>query len=122
MKITLMNILLLVLAVSCSGLTNDVVSTRHSALSRKISPRVEFAATGCQQGAEKSNVVIMTEKENFNFNAPCASRFYESFLVGNATQCVVESQMCTGITGLGEMKVHCQNGESHSVNFDCTSI
>lgn len=107
---------------ACSNLTNDVVTTRHSAISRKVSPRIEFASTACQEGAEKSQVVVMTEKENFNFNAPCTSRFHQSFLVENATQCVVESQMCTGFTGMGEMKVHCQNGETHSVNFDCTSI
>ena len=107
---------------ACSNLTNDVVSTRHSAISRTISPRIEFSADSCQRGGEKSNVVVMTEKENFNFNAPCTSRFYQSFLVENAVQCVVESQMCTGFTGMGEMKVHCQNGETQTVNFDCTSI
>lgn len=106
----------------CSNLTNDVVSTRDSAISRKISPRIEFGAEACQRGGEKSHVIVMTEKENFNFNAPCGARFHQSFLVENAVQCVVESQMCAGFTGIGEMKVHCQNGESQTVNFDCTSL
>lgn len=109
------------LVIGCTSYSTGQ-HTAGSATAPKVSPHIEYAETACRQGAEKTHVVVKTEKENFNFDPPCTTRFYESFLVENKTECIVESMMCTGFSGLGEMKVHCKNGESHSVNFECTSL
>lgn len=107
--------------VSCSHLEGGR-HTANSPTAPQVNPHIEYAQDACQRGAEKTQVVVLTEKENYNFEPSCASRFYESFLVENKLECIVESMMCTGFTGQGEMKVHCTNGESHQVGFECTGL
>lgn len=110
---------LILLAVSCSSIETGLGTANTSPT---VTPHIKYAETGCREGDSRTQVSITTQREVYNFEPECSSRFYESFLVENATKCVVESSMCTGFTGLGEMKVHCSSGETHSVNFECTSL
>lgn len=112
---------IILLAVSCSNL-NTGLHTPNSSTTPTVSPHIEYSETACRQGAGITHVSVKTEREVYNFEPACSSRFYETFVVENTVKCVVESPMCTGFTGLGEMKVHCSSGETHSVSFDCTSL
>jgi len=110
----------LFLIAACSS-TDNGYHTANSAVVPHVSPMVEFSYKDCQRGRETGHVRVKTNKENYNFDPSCSERFYQSFMVENKTECVVESSMCTGFTGMGEMAVHCKNGEAHKVHFDCTA-
>jgi hypothetical protein len=113
-----LSVLLLLSALSCSNLETGY-HTLNSPTSPRVLPQIEFDTQSCAGAALVTEVTVKTEKQNFTFSPSCKGRLYQSFLVENKLQCILESSMCAEKVTESFVQVHCKNGEGHTVHFPC---